>query len=442
MNKQGLTIGRVVVLSLCFLLASPANLLAGPPPDDVVLFTYKGRAYTCEELTSVKYSEGLRHAEAAQALFDPEIHPRELASMMAPAIEEWPGAEGVPEMVGYYHHQLNSVIIAFVRNEMTESFRRRHPHAVASALKRFDMPLFDEYVHCLAGILQRGRDHNTKALLEAGGIEDFKKTIVFAYGPEIDEVSDATWQRMWRRNQRVRPYSLVNAWCLPHMKDGQVSEWYRLHVAGTFLATFISAEVALDEDKYREMAEDREYGIWDAFVIENVPDGQEEALLPLLAQLADAEGNVTRRGLRAANMRLSRMGAEARLRLASSTRPGLAEWAGVPAEDLQTRALVASARKEGPLRDYLYIYQEKPMPFLADDMSSRRAIRRVAAKELAAPLLREVLADMEVHEPFSAPTEGQLANIVDRAAGWETRPILGWPIPKFVKEPPTLGEAE
>jgi hypothetical protein len=415
------------VLVATILFAVHGAAADGSEEGDRVLLAYKGKPYSCEDLTLVRYQEGLKHVKASEEVYDPKIHrPYAGGGTLEPEVEYWE-ADDRGDFVGYYHHFLNGAIEKFICARVFELFKERHP---VDASKYYSQDGLSKAVRRLPALEHKNRTVWGEAFAKRKTFEEFAAAMEEAFPKAKRMLESKDFREFYATCMKRRPYELIARRCLPIVKDGKTARWFEDYYSTSAFRYHLQAEIEREKLKYIEKL-DLKFGDRKYFVIRKAYETDLERVRKLIDSVSDKKGTVAIGGLEKINETLQQLGSVTRLELWKGAGSLTAKRWGISLEKQVACKFIPLDKPKNGLGSYLYIFQSKPTPgFKKYDSGPGDFLYDLGEEILVKPLVEEVLKSTKLSKGFSVRSAEKVMNA---ATGYAIIPktFLGEKLPEI-----------
>jgi len=412
-------------------LAFPFSVAVGDTakkPKGRLLFTYGGKAYTCEDLTLVPYREGLKHVAEARASYDWSVHQPPASGWWIPSQNTW-RAPKPDDFQSLYHHQLNGIINIFVRYEVLKALRKQYPLPSEATKRLYDPQGLQRYTQISADVHSRSANAIYACVDRSSSLQTFRKRVrervQFNW-------ADDTWKYWYEYSRRMKPYMLMSLRCFPFVVNHEPAPWYRKSLECRLLQRYVVEIIKADPKPYIDKLEMR-FGKFHVFVVHQAFQDQEAAIAALLEKLVTKDGKAAAGGVSKANATFGS--------LKSPTR--FAGWYGplnhlpavfkIPKSAVKFGTFIPLPNQKGSLRDYLYIPQRKPVPhFKTYDPNPPGFLYDCGYAAILTPLFERVTASMRPAKGFLMPKVSDLLR--SARTGEFRKKLYGFDLPKVFRD--------
>lgn len=287
-------------LTLLVLLWVSGFVLGEQNKSPKILFNYKDKQYSVEELTRVSDKVVSFLLGEGGSKYDFEKCPRP-EGWWLPAISPWkPTGKGTRQE--FYQHQCQGLLERFIWFEAFNLFKQRHPVDIE---KYYRADLVRQAILRRFELDDRFRNLILTALDEKVSQEETIKRLKKALSGNNFE--DKDWAKAIEGNKLYLPFITLNRRCFPSMVEGKPVPWVEHTFYSGLIRYHIQAEIERDKSKYIRMVEDF-FGNRKYFVIRKAQDRDKEQLLKLINQVTNRKGEIARGGLEKINKTLQELG--------------------------------------------------------------------------------------------------------------------------------------
>lgn len=234
-----MTVRRTVVIILMIYAAGQG--FAADIAEGKVLFKYKGQAYTCQDLTLVRYDDALAFINDAKRAYDVQTHRPPKGGYRRPGQDVWK-ADTRDDFLGFYHHQLNGVIELFVRYQVLEKMRKGRK--LQDTSQYYNQDAAERYVLVAADIEQKHFDAWAYGLVNASSPDAFAAMMRKRVRPDWQiEAAKACYASLLPE----QPYFILNHKCFPTRRNGKIPPWVRHHYMSSLIMPLVIADIKRDQ---------------------------------------------------------------------------------------------------------------------------------------------------------------------------------------------------
>lgn len=389
-----------------------------------ILFTYKDKQYTVEDLTRVSDKEVSTIIGEISSKYDMKKFKRRDDGYLLPALSLWEPT-GEFKLRDYYQYHFQGLIERFIRFEVFNIYKRRHPVDIK---RYYRAELVEEAIRRQAEV----RDQLPKVIFSALDEKSSDAEIIVRLKKALPESSfkDRDWERSIKSFSRCRPYYAVNRRCFPWMVGGKPAPWVEHTFYSSLIRYHVQSEIERDKSKYIRMLEDY-FGRRNYFVIRKAQNSDKQKLLKLINQVTNRKGEVAKGGVEKINKTLQELKSPTRIELCFGAKPNIAISHKIPEDRIKPRKFLSLGKKADGMESYLYIFQEEPSPhFKKYSSAPGNFLYSTAKRSLLRPLVEEIRALIKPAKGVTVRSTDEILNAMGDPIFFET--LFGVKLPKVV----------